>query len=254
MLTKNQIKHISSLKIGKYRKESGEFVAEGSKVVEELLASKIEVLGVYVTKNWVAKNRSFNFAFAPEEVSESTMERMSQLTQPPGILAHARIPASKALPKRKFGRLSLALDGINDPGNLGTIIRTAEWFGVNDIFCSPDTVEAFHPKVVQSAMGSLFRMNTHEIALDHLLQDAIGQKVTIYSALMDGQNLYSCKLKAEPVMVVIGSESHGIRHYLTPFLGQAITIPAFNRSRPESLNASIATALILAELNRQFNS
>lgn len=251
MPTKNQIKHINSLKTSKFRKEYGEFIAEGTKVVEELLASEIEVLGLYFTESWIAKNRNMVLPVAAQEVSEAVMERMSQLKSAPGILAHSRIPTLMPMPQTGFGKLSLALDGINDPGNLGTIIRTAEWFGVKDVFCSPDTVEAFHPKVVQSAMGSLFRMHIREIALDKLLHTAAGHHIAVYSAMMNGQNLYTTDLSIDRALVVIGSESHGIRDYLLPFLGRPITIPSFGFTRPESLNASVATALILAELSRR---
>ncbi len=179
------------------------------------------------------------------------MERISQLTSPPGILAVSRIPRSKQLPKDGFKKLSLALDGINDPGNLGTIIRTAEWFGIRNIFCSPDTVEAYHPKVVQAAMGSLFRMNMHELPLAEVLQQAIKQDTTIYGAVLEGQNIYSQPLEIENALLLIGSESHGIRDYLLPFVKQKLTFPAYGRPAPESLNASVAAALMLAEFKRQ---
>ncbi len=254
MLSKNNIKHISSLKISKFRKESGLFIAEGTKVVEELMESTIPIRAVYATPAWLSKFPNFPFANKAEVVRDTDMERISQMTTPPGILAVAETPHHTFDPERLKGSLGLVLDGINDPGNLGTIIRTAEWFGVGDIYCSPDTVEAFHPKVVQAAMGSLFRMRITVLPPESLLSVAKAHNINIYGAVMDGDDIYKTNLRQASSLLIIGSESHGIRNNIKPYIAFPITIPAIvteqSPQNPESLNASIATALALSAFVR----
>jgi TrmH family RNA methyltransferase len=174
------------------------------------------------------------------------MQLISQMKTPPGVFALVVLPS----PQWKMGdELSLVLDGINDPGNLGTILRTADWFGIQNIVCSTDTVDVFHPKVVQATMGSIFRVNVFYEDLASVLKTARQNDANIYGAVMNGENIFSSNLKTSSALLVIGNESHGIREPLLPLLTHPITYPRFSSNSAnesaESLNAVIATALIL---------
>lgn len=242
MVTKNEIKQVASLRQQKYRKELGLFVVEGRKMTEELLRSRFEVKTLYATE---ACHDLFPQA---ETVTEVQMEQMSGQDTPPGILAVVKIPKAQRLsPSPKF---ILALDGIANPGNMGTLIRTAEWFGISDIVCSPDCVEVWNPKVIQATMGSIFRINILEADLITFLNEQRSQDRAVYGALLEGENLFEMKGR-ESGVIVIGSESHGIREAILPCITRPITIPRIGYSQTESLNASVAAGIIMAELTRQ---
>ena len=170
------------------------------------------------------------------------MEQMSGQDTPPGILAVAKIPEQHKL---KVNGWVLALDGIANPGNMGTIIRTAEWFGIKQIVCSQDCVELWNPKVIQATMGSVFRMNVVYTDLAQYLDEERKRGKAIYGALLEGENLFK-KEKRDEGIIVIGSESHGIRSGVMPLITHPITIPRAEGSVTESLNASIATGIILS--------
>ena len=175
------------------------------------------------------------------------MSQMSGQDTPPGILAVVRTP--KAKPLEVSARFILALDGISNPGNMGTIIRTAEWFGIRHIVCSPDCVEIWNPKVIQATMGSVFRINILETDLSAFLKAQSQQGKAIYGALLEGENLFEME-SSKGGVIVIGSESHGIRADVLPCITHAVTIPRKNNSATESLNASVAAAIIMAEMTR----
>ncbi len=244
MITKNTIKTIASLKQQKFRKEQGLFVVEGRKMVEELLSSDFETVGLYATEAFLSGHPAFAGA---EPVSTVQMEQMSGLDTPPGILAVAKIPTQGEI--RTSSRFVLALDGIANPGNMGTLIRTAEWFGIGDIVCSPDCVEIWNPKVVQATMGSLFRVKVWEADLPPYLLQARSEGKAIYGALLEGENLFGMREKPEGI-IVIGSESHGIRAEVLPCITHPVTIPRVGDSVTESLNAAVAGGIIMAELTR----
>ncbi|PKP54015.1 MAG: RNA methyltransferase [Bacteroidetes bacterium HGW-Bacteroidetes-1] len=254
MLSKNRIKYINSLKINKFRKQNAEFIVEGTKLVKELLQSNFNTTGIYITHDWLEENGKLLYNSEFEVVDNKAMKLLSNLSSPPGILAIAGIPSIALSPDSLKDKLSIALDGINDPGNLGTIIRTADWFGIKNIFCSHDTVDAYHPKVIQATMGSIFRVEVIELDLNEFLGKAITSGINIYGALMNGNNIYESNLTDRSSILVIGSESHGIREYLLSSIQHSITVPAYmsddRKTRAESLNASIAAALILAEFRR----
>ena len=176
MITKNEIKQVAALRQQKFRKEQGRFVVEGRKMVEELLQSSFATEALYATEEWMG-----TFPQA-ELVSGMQMEQMSGQDTPPGILAVVQIPERQQLSYNP--RFILALDGIANPGNMGTIIRTAEWFGIHDIVCSPDCVEVWNPKVVQATMGSLFRINVLEAELSVFLMEQHQNVKSIYGALL----------------------------------------------------------------------
>ena len=242
MITKNTIKQIASLRQQKFRKELGLFIVEGRKMVEELLHSDFETVGLYATETFLADYPAFDKA---EVVSEMHLEQMSGQDTPPGLLAVVRIPMQGKI--KTTSRLVLALDGIANPGNMGTLIRTAEWFGIRDVVCSDDCVELWNPKVVQATMGSLFRVKVWKTDLTAFLQKAKSEGKAVYGALLEGENLFEMSGKPEGILV-IGSESHGIRADVLPCITHPITIPRVGGSMTESLNAAVAGAIIMAEL------
>ena len=244
MLTKNTIKQIASLRQQKFRKELGLFVVEGRKMVEELLHSRFETVGLYATEAFLTDYPAFAQA---ETVTEVQMQQMSGQDTPPGILSVVKIPQQGEI--KTTSRLILALDGIANPGNMGTLIRTAEWFGIHDIVCSKDCVELWNPKVVQATMGSLFRVKVWESDLAIYLLHAKDEGKSIYGALLDGENLFQMQAKPEGILV-IGSESHGIRADVLPCITHPVTIPRVGESMTESLNAAVAGGILLAEMTK----
>jgi TrmH family RNA methyltransferase len=244
MLTKNTIKQIASLKQQKFRKELGLFVVEGRKMTEELLHSDFEIVGVYATEAFLSDYPAFAQA---ETVTEVQMQQMSGQDTPPGILSVVKIPQQGEI--KTTSRLILALNGIANPGNMGTLIRTAEWFGIHDIVCSKDCVELWNPKVVQATMGSLFRVKVWESDLAIYLHHAKDEGKSIYGALLDGENLFQMQAKPEGILV-IGSESHGIRADVLPCITHPVTIPRVDDSMTESLNAAVAGAILMAEMTK----
>ena len=244
MLTKNAIKQIASLKQQKFRKELGLFVVEGRKMVDELLHSHFETVNLFATEAFLNDHPAFVEA---EIVSEMQMEQMSGQDTPPGILAVVRIPEQKEI--KASSRFVLALDGIANPGNMGTLIRTAEWFGITDVVCSPDCVELWNPKTVQATMGSLFRMQVWKADLPSFLHEASSKGKAVYGALLEGENLFEMREKPEGV-IIIGSESHGIRADVLPCITRPVTIPRVGGSLTESLNAAMAGGIIMAEITR----
>jgi TrmH family RNA methyltransferase len=244
MITKNTIKQIASLRQQKFRKELSLFVVEGRKMTEELLLSDFETVGLYATEAFLEENPSFSDA---ETISEMQMEQMSGQDTPPGILAVVRIPQQTKI--KTTSRLVLALDGIANPGNLGTLIRTAEWFGIRDVICSNDCVELWNPKTVQATMGSLFRMKVWKTDLATYLQQAKKEGKAVYGALLEGEDIFRMPTHPEGILV-IGSESHGIRADILPCITHPVTIPRAGDSATESLNAAVAGAILMAEMTK----
>ena len=244
MIPKNTIKQIASLRQQKFRKELGLFVVEGRKMTEELLHSDFEAVGLYATAPFLAENPIFAKA---EIVSDVQMEQMSSQDTPPGILAVVKIPHPGEV--KTHSRLVLALDGIANPGNMGTLIRTAEWFGIGDVVCSNDCVELWNPKTVQATMGSLFRVKVWRTDLATYLQKTKSEGKSVFGALLEGENLFHIPTKPEGILV-IGSESHGIRKDVLPCITHPVTIPRVGGSMTESLNAAVAGAILMAEMTK----
>lgn len=245
MITKNTVKLIQSLKQQKFRKQHGLFVVEGRKMVDELLNSSFEVEMLLATEKYAESNR-INHVY--ETVTQVQMEQMSGQDTEPGILAVVRIPEQKDITFLPSDT-TLALDNIANPGNMGTIIRTADWFGIKNIMCSENCVEVWNPKVVQATMGSLFRINIYKTDLCAFLKNH--SDIKSYGAFLEGKNIFSDKLDFNGGIVVIGSESHGISEEVKGLISDPITIPKPAGSDTESLNASIATAIILSEFYRK---
>ncbi len=256
MITKNDIKFIQSLKQTKFRKENKMFVVEGNKLVSELLASDIKVENILVTETWLEKFPEIAATLKSYEiVNAKQMEQMSSMVTPPGIIATAHTPSFNINPVDAENEFILALDGINDPGNLGTMIRTADWFGINKIVCSNDCADAWQAKTIQSTMGSIFRIKVVETDLREFLIETqrhnnADSASPIYGALMDGENIFTKKIEKKNGIIIIGSESHGIRKDVLPLVTSPIHIPREKGSQTESLNASVAAAIIMAEICR----
>lgn len=237
-LSANEIKSIRSLSSKKFRDESGLFVVEGEKMVSEAMDSRFEVVKVY----------------RREEVGEETMSRLSQLTSPSPVLAVLRKPEDE--PVRIQDGLYLALDSIRDPGNLGTILRIADWFGIRSVVATPDTVDIFNPKVVQSTMGAIFRVDFHYADLTAFAKDVLHAGGHVYGTFLDGRNIYSRELETggdSPTVIVIGNESNGISDAMAQLVSDRLYIPPFPQGAQtsESLNAAVATAITVAEFRRR---
>ena len=207
-------------------------------MVEELLQSNMETLCLFATERFLLDYEINDDRL--EIATEIQMEQMSGQDTPPGILAVVKVPEQRD-PIDKG--LVLALDGIANPGNLGTIIRTAEWFGIKQIVCSQDCVELWNPKVIQATMGSVFRMSIAYTDLERFLKDI---ERPVYGALLEGENIFKKEGPWADGIIVIGSESHGIRNNILPLVTHPITIPRAEGSVTESLNASMAAGIILA--------
>jgi TrmH family RNA methyltransferase len=238
MLSRNDVKYIQSLCHKKLRQQEGLFIAEGPKVVDELLQSDYSIKNIYATKEWVATHSTKKTSVI--EIDEMELNRISALQTPHQVLAVVEQKAPVVFNCK--GKLALVLDAIQDPGNLGTIIRIADWFGIENIVCSNDTAELYNPKVVQSTMGSFVRVN---IVYDDLLTVLKKATVNVLGALLNGENIYTAP-KLKEGMLVIGNEGKGIRKELLPFITQPVTIPKVGGA--ESLNAAVATGIILSHL------
>ena len=253
MLSRSQSKLIASLRLGKYRSEAGLFVVEGVKMVNELLASNFEIKTIFAKPAWIAGKYlpPDRYLVDIEEISEAELKKISVLTTPNQVLAVAYIRTYKT-PAFLAGEWVLALDQVRDPGNMGTIIRTADWFGISRIVASKGTVDLWNPKVVQASMGSIFRMPVHYTELVTYLEET-ARHVPVYGAFMEGSSIGELQLGWQGVLV-IGNESHGISPETEALITQKVTIPsaaAGGEGRAESLNASLATAILCYEINRQ---
>lgn len=250
MISKNKIKLVNSLLQKKQRYIQQAFIIEGTKLFAEAIETSSKILETFVTTDWLNENHLLLKNRYYDIVSDKEMKEISQLATPPGILAIVSMPTHTFSLNALSGKLNLAVDGINDPGNLGSIIRSAEWFGIEYLFCSEDTVDVYNPKVVQASMGSVFRVKVIEMSLQKLCKEAITEGISISGAFIEGENLFTKKLINENMLIVVGSESHGIREYLWPYIQQKITIPSFADSSigmgAESLNAAIAASIILS--------
>lgn len=251
VITRNQIKFVVSLQQKKVRRETGLFIAEGAKIVPELLASNFRVKEVYGLPGFLSKHQSLLSGIETIAVKEDELQRISGLTTANEVLALAEIPQSSIDYAALAKTHSLYLDEIRDPGNLGTIIRLADWFGISDIICSPGCAETWNPKTVQSAMGSLFRVRLHTAPAAEFFPRLKEQgDVPVYGTVLDGENLYATKFSSAGV-IITGNESNGITEETMQYLTQRITIPSYGDQHAESLNAGIATAVVVAELKRQ---
>ena len=240
MVSKNQIKLITSLQQKKYRIVNQLFFAEGVKVIQELLESDFELDHLYTTQN------DFEEVLINKKtlIHENDLKKISALTSPNSCLAVFKMPAEREIVE---SGLIIALDSIRDPGNLGTILRLCDWFGIHQIVCSKETVDIYNPKVVQATMGSITRVNVKYIDLNDFLSRT---KLPVFGTFMDGANIYKESLPQEGI-IVMGNEANGISDELEGIIQNRLSIPRFgDLKKTESLNVATATAIILSEFRR----
>lgn len=239
MLTKSELKYIQSLSDKKVRLETGCFIAEGVKLVGEMIAAGYPLKAVYALDRWESPDTSIEVT----RVEPFELEKMSLLQTPNQVLAVAMMPQK---PKEIdiAGQLTIVLDGIQDPGNLGTIIRTADWFGIKQIVASEDTADVYNPKVIGATMGSFMRVQVHYTNLAAWMPTV---KIPVYGALLEGENVFTTKAPKQGLLV-IGSEGKGIRENIIDCITHPVTIPKSGGA--ESLNAGIAAGIIVAQLTR----
>ena len=246
-ISANEIKRVRSLSDKKFRDRYGLFCVEGEKMVDEALRSGFDVETVY----------------RKDEIGEEQMSRISSLSSPSPALAVVRKPqdinlsADAALSSALgLSGLYLALDTIRDPGNLGTILRVADWFGIDAVFAAPDTVDVFNPKVVQATMGAIFRVKFHYAEIPALCRAAVSAGGNVYGTFLDGSDMYEKQLntgKDSPSVIVIGNESNGISDEVAGLVSDRLYIPPYPKddTGSESLNAAVATAITVAEFRRR---
>ena len=239
MVSKNQIKLINSLQQKKYRKLHNLFIAEGKKVIQELIDANFSLEHLFVTKNDL-----FDKKHAATLISDSELKKISALTSANDCLAVFKI---KEYSSSSNSGLELALDNIKDPGNMGTIIRLCDWFGISKIICTEETVDMYNPKVVQATMGSLARVQVEYTNLAAYLK---ATDLEIFGTFMDGENIYKKELPTSGILVM-GNEANGISSEIEKLITQKIAIPRFgNLQQTESLNVATATAIFLSEFKR----
>lgn len=246
-ISNNDIKRLRSLQQKKFRDETGLFIVEGEKMVEEALGSSFEVVDTY----------------RKSVIGEDMMKRISALASPSPALAVVKKPSDVVIDDLSVlddllssGGLFLGLDSMRDPGNLGTVLRIADWFGIDAVFATRDTVDVFNPKVVQATMGAIFRVRMHYVDLPSLSRRMLDLGGKVYGTFLDGRNIYKRELsdgRGLPAMIVIGNESEGISDEMASLVSDRLYIPPYPADQPgsESLNAAVATAVTVAEFRRR---
>ncbi len=253
MISKNKTKLIQSLRSKKHRLKEQLFLVEGNKNVAEVLSSHYLVEELYATSDFLFQNESTaKNAKRVVEVGKEAIRKASLLQNPQNSLALCRLPPEKEIPQHLNENLSIYLDEIQDPGNLGTIIRLCDWFGVDQLFCSPDSADAFNPKTIQASMGSFCRVQPIIIGFNELAEIARLSNALIYGAYLKGNNIYSETLPVKALMVM-GNEGNGINAAWESKIDRKIYIPSFsaNTQGAESLNVSMASAIICSEFKRE---
>ncbi|MEI8201387.1 MAG: RNA methyltransferase [Bacteroidota bacterium] len=229
-----------------------QFIVEGDKSVIELMSGPFEIIEVYALEEWMNENASSIQNIPVQMVSQKQLDQMSGLSTPNRVIALVKMKHFQYEVVSIYNELILILDHISDPGNLGTIIRTADWFGIGHVFCSENTVEFYNPKVIQASMGSFTRVKVIPLNLAQFISSAPSE-TPIYGAFIDSPSIYKTPLSSKG-MIIIGSEAKGISDELAAYVNHPISIPRYIRHQtsvgPESLNASIATALVLNEFRR----
>lgn len=251
MLSKNKIKLINSLTHSKYRQQEGLYIAEGTKLTETLLDAQRPIATIIATPQWLSAH-TLPPSIEIVEADESEMKKITQLSTPSPVMALARIPTNQSTPNTPEGQLWLGLDNIRDPGNMGTIIRLAQWFGIDTIVCNKGTVDCYNPKVVQATMGAIAHVNIHYTALNEFIATHQSEQWPVYGTFLEGRNLFQESLSASG-MIVLGNEGQGISDEVAKEINKKILIPDFagEGQKPESLNVSVAAAIVCAEFRRR---
>ena len=242
MLSKSQLKLITSLAKKKYRIHHQLFIVEGVKSIHEFLKSDLQLSHLFSTNQNIFNLEKSKFS----EITESELKRISFLSKPNTALAIFKMPKPKSINQNQ---LIVALDNVNDPGNLGTIIRLCDWFGVKDLICNTETVDCYNPKVVQASMGSLARVNITYLNLKEFLKDS--KNMPVYGTFMEGDNVYKSNLDKKGI-VIFGNEANGINDKLESLISKKLSIPRFGLTQEtESLNVAAAAAILLSEFKRR---
>ena len=255
MISKAKLKYIRSLELKKNRRQEGAFVAEGPKVVGDLLCVMRPTL-LIATPEWMSENKHLQQNGEWMEVTDEELAKASFLKHPQQVLAvfptsNTQHPSPNTQhPTPNTQHLTLMLDGVQDPGNLGTIIRIADWFGISDIYCSLDTADVYNPKVVQATMGSIARVNVHYADLVELIGE-LPADTPVYGTMLDGENIYETELQPRGV-IIMGNEGNGLSPEVIQLLTHRLLIPNYPPNRPtaDSLNVAVATAIVCAEFRR----
>ncbi len=254
MISSNKIRYLNSLQLKKIRQKHGYFIAEGDKIVEDLLLSDWNINEIFGTQEWIKKlSEKQKKQSVIHEVITNDLKKVSTLKTPHNVLAVVKIPEKQKEFKPAKNQLYLALDDIQDPGNLGTIIRIASWFGIRDIICSHNSADVFNPKVVQSSMSAFIYVQVHYMDLKKTLKQFKQEDLPVYGTFPQGKSIYKKNLKSCGV-VLMGNESKGISKELYPFITQKLSIPTFfdrGEGVAESLNIASATAVICSEFRRR---
>jgi len=248
-ISNNQIKLINSLSMKKFRKKERLFFCEGIKIFETLLNSEFNIHTVFGTnkfaEEFATEIEKLNFV----QVSDKELRKISSLSTPQDVLAMVETPEKNISTINFSEELALILDKIQDPGNLGTIVRIADWFGIKNIVCSTDSVDIYNPKSIQATMGSVFSVNIFFTNLSEFFEN-VDEKIPIYGTFMNGENIYNKKLSKNG-LIVLGNEANGISSDIEKHITEKISIPSFNENKSaESLNVSVATAIICSEFKR----
>lgn len=257
MLSKNKARLVISLQKKKTREEEGLYVIEGDKIVREFLASGIPMKLLVAKPEFI---KSIPSAYIPKscEIAEASFEDLRQISTmktPHNALAVVIMPENRLDITETLDDLCVALEYVQDPGNLGTIIRAAGWFGIRNIICSHDCVDVYNPKVIQASMGALLHVNVFYHDLKDLLKEAPGRKISVYGAVLEGESIYESELNNKGV-ILLGNESKGISVDLAPYITDRIMIPGFSVAKPgmDSLNVGMAASIVFSEFRRRHNS
>ncbi|MBP7808979.1 MAG: RNA methyltransferase [Bacteroidia bacterium] len=248
MISKNQIKQVKALHLKKFRDEENMFIAEGIKVVNEIITTNPEIIHqLFVTESYLQgeSNALLNTKVEYITISEEDLKKISAQAQPNNALAVCHY-FEDSIPETDLTKqFSFYLDDIRDPGNLGTILRLADWYGIEEVFCSKQSTDVYNPKTIQSAMGSFLRVKVHYCDLYEVAK----KDILVYGAVLDGENVYKTQLQNG--LIIIGNEANGINEKNYKFITNPLTIPSASNSNTESLNAAMATAIICSEFFRQ---
>jgi TrmH family RNA methyltransferase len=250
MISKNEIKYIQSLHSKKNREEDGLFIIEGIKLVTEFISqSKFAIKEVFATSEYINNHKSnlVNNKITFTEISEEDLKKISLQSSPNQVLAIVNKAIQELNTMLLSSSTTLYLDDIRDPGNLGTIIRIADWFGIKQVICSPNCTELYNPKTLQASMGAILRVNVLTLGFEIVLPQL--KNLPIYGAVLEGKNIYTSQLKNG--LIVIGNEANGISEEVLKHITNRITIPAATSNGSESLNAANACAIICSEFHRQ---
>lgn len=254
MISKSDIKLITSLQIKKFRDENKLFVIEGDKLVKEFLTARMPVKMLLAKPEFISglQPEIIRFVEKPVAVSYDELKQVSSLKTPHNALAIVHMPHNNLDDLLVFKQHCIALDFIQDPGNLGTIIRAAGWFGIKNVICSTDCVDVYNPKVIQASMGALLHVNVYYVDLKVFLESALKNSVPVFGTVLNGKSIYNHQLDKRGI-ILLGNESKGISNELIPFITEKISIPKISQAKEgiDSLNVGMAASIVLSEFVRR---